>query len=215
MMLATLMGRPSRAGAEVKKGDLERLKTMTEGGSGSGNFGHAGRPGEVGGSSPSGATTVKGLTPDEADAMRYYVERAGYMHINHALRHGKSISGEAKKMVPILDKLTNRKLDEMTVFRGISPRAFGRLKVGMTFTDKGFASTSKNLKTASCFGYFAMKIRVPAGSKGFDIGSRAGKGYKEQEVLLRRNSQFRIDKISSDPGGHNVVSVEATLVGQR
>lgn len=44
------------------KAKLDKLEIALNGGKGSGNFGHAGRPGERGGSAPSGVSTAYGIT---------------------------------------------------------------------------------------------------------------------------------------------------------
>lgn len=48
------MALPSRYGIEKKINSMEGLSAYENGGKGSGNFGHSGRPGEVGGSSSGG-----------------------------------------------------------------------------------------------------------------------------------------------------------------
>jgi len=60
-------------------------KKLNEGGEGSGNFGHAGRPGEIGGSAPEGeggssSGGVKDNTPDEYDKFPTGVFNSGNSH---------------------------------------------------------------------------------------------------------------------------------------
>lgn len=50
------MALPSRYSIEKKINSMEGLSAYENGGKGSGNFGHAGRPGEKGGSAPSGSS---------------------------------------------------------------------------------------------------------------------------------------------------------------
>lgn len=52
------MALPSRYGIDKKMNSMEGLSAYENGGKGSGNFGHAGRPGEIGGSSSGGGAYV-------------------------------------------------------------------------------------------------------------------------------------------------------------
>lgn len=52
------MALPSSYGIEKNRNSLEGLRAYENGGKGSGNWGHAGRPGEVGGSAPSGSSSA-------------------------------------------------------------------------------------------------------------------------------------------------------------
>lgn len=72
-----MMGMPSRYGVDKKINSMEGMSAYENGGPGSGNFGHAGRPGEVGGSSKDGG----GMNPNTKIArdlakQKEYIEKA-------------------------------------------------------------------------------------------------------------------------------------------
>ena len=60
------MALPSSYGIEKNMNSLEGLKAYENGGKGSGNWGHAGRPGEVGGSAPAGSTSASLGAPESS-----------------------------------------------------------------------------------------------------------------------------------------------------
>lgn len=60
------MALPSSYGIEKNRNSLEGLKAYENGGKGSGNWGHAGRPGEVGGSAPSGSSSASIGAPESS-----------------------------------------------------------------------------------------------------------------------------------------------------
>lgn len=60
------MALPSSYGIEKNRNSLEGLRAYENGGKGSGNWGHAGRPGEVGGSAPSGSSSASIGAPESS-----------------------------------------------------------------------------------------------------------------------------------------------------
>ena len=77
-----MMGMPTRYGVEKKINSMGGLSAYENGGKGSGNFGHAGRPGEVGGSSKDGfgGSAGKYDVKDGKDA-REYLTGGGKMQL--------------------------------------------------------------------------------------------------------------------------------------
>lgn len=73
------MALPSSYGIEKNRNSLEGLRAYENGGKGSGNWGHAGRPGEVGGSSPAGVSAgalhSRVRTADGSDARKKVVDK--------------------------------------------------------------------------------------------------------------------------------------------
>ena len=65
---------PSRYGVDKSLNSLEGMSAYENGGKGSGNFGHKGRPGEVGGSGDGMGVTV---AEDKVDQMQVYLCRRG------------------------------------------------------------------------------------------------------------------------------------------
>lgn len=72
------MALPSRYGIDKKINSMEGLSAYENGGKGSGNFGHSGRPGEVGGSSSGGShgKTKKELQ-EEIEDLNIRISQAG------------------------------------------------------------------------------------------------------------------------------------------
>lgn len=92
--------------------------------------------------------------------------------------------------------------DPITVYHGMGEtecKLFGDKGVGSTFSTTPYLSTSQKEYTAAGFvcGYEKKRrmlvIDLPAGSNGFAFGD----GMYESEVLLPRNSNFKITKIDS------------------
>lgn len=138
MSLVAMLGKPSKGNVVVKDEDLKRLLAKTEGGKGSGNFGHAGRPGEVGGSAPgdSGGAepreipytakdfqTIEGdaafgtpsLSRTEDDAMKFGVEKINTGGTSTRLRDDKRIYNSVYDYMDTAYRQVNKYLrkDEM------------------------------------------------------------------------------------------------------
>ena len=77
---------------------------VTNGGPGSGNFGHSGRPGEVGGS---GKVSDSPKKVSSAEAIAEYQNYA-YEPLNQQLREGKELDGELKQIDEGLQEAFNR-----------------------------------------------------------------------------------------------------------
>ena len=85
--------------------------------------------------------------------------------------------------------------EPVTVYRGFGGSAFRGAKEGDTVQDKGFVSTSFQQKIASKFADGGMmKLSVPKGAKGAMVDALFNGG--ESELVLPRNSKFKIKKIS-------------------
>lgn len=161
-------------------------KLTIKGGPGSGNFGHAGRPGLVGGSgsgayrelpywdsremsrfnqSVSGTEGYAhtGLFDPIGKSVIFYMGD-GYLSLNKTLRWQGQPSSAEEEHIKNLDRFTQEgKLPENTIlYRGIGPKnelslEFGNLK-GATITDYGYMSTSTDFLEGKGFaGYDAPK----------------------------------------------------------
>lgn len=240
MSLVALMGKPSRAGAAVKDEDLERLAKL-EGGKGSGNFGHAGRPGKVGGSAPGESGAEPREIPDTAKdfqviadnstylpysqsveiaAMKFGLEKindsntntmlmddktvynAVYDYMNEAYkavngyhRSGKLPSGHTQEyiddMTDALDEACSNEIgSDIVVYRSMNARD---LDIGDEFVDNGYVSTSLDRAIASSFHHGLLaRIYVPKRSRGVFLGNIPSEGRQEWEVLLPRQTKFRV-----------------------
>jgi ADP-ribosyltransferase exoenzyme len=111
----------------------------------------------------------------------------------------------------LLDK--NRTDRTVVTYRGVTAlETFSGLKAGDVFVDKAFVSTTISQKVVGDFdskvGYL-FRITSPKGTKIAAVQTvRPG----EQEMLLARGSQFRVDSRSTDTRGRQILHV--TVVGQ-
>lgn len=162
------------------------------------------------------------MTQAERDAYVEYVD-GGDKAINNTLRGRHLSPGDYKvddKTVDVdgdiqhLDKALDRSTlpKALTVYRGGGDTHLAGMQPGDLLTDKGYLSTSAHMDVAFRFGIQTkgisnptatlFKIDLPAGShaalaRGFDI---------EHEVLLPRNSTFRVTSVQKnqnfvEPGG--------------
>lgn len=177
-------------------------------------------------------------TTSQHDAMEYYRDIQGNADLNGSLRKGEPLSAEGAAHAKELDSLlASSKLEHDTMtYRGIAPSnpqakifrdqiASGQLKSGSVLTDKGYASTTldggiANSKFAEDGGV-VFKIKAPKGSDGlymnaasdkFVGGRYNGEFRDEKELLLPRNSQYKIGKIEKN-GNQYVVEMTYEGVG--
>ena len=150
------------------------------------------------------------------DAIQAYTG-TGFIEINSSLRRG-AMPREQAKAVAVLDAHMGRTPNDVTeVYRGV-PKLPCEMKPGATFQDKAFVSTSTNVAIAKGFLPISQRtgvlIRItnPRAAKGMDlrkVGDRENR--KEKEILLARNTRFRVisvsDKIENNYGTHREVAV--------
>lgn len=97
------------------------------------------------------------------------------------------------KVIADLDKAAEltTALDDMVVYRGvIAPQKYADLKIGDTFVDKGFASTTLNPELQGYDAHLRFEIAVPKDSHGIWID-----GFKknsQDEWLIPRNTTYRV-----------------------
>lgn len=165
-----------------------------EGGKGSGNFDHKGRSGEVGGSSP-------GYSDLEISGVLSYSSLDG-KKINQALRYG---TGEWSGIITQLDSAIRKSsLPEDEVLYRIMGAGYYPIKPGEIFTDKAFVSATlvrEKLEAMAVLGPktipIEVRIMVKKGQKGLVTQPNMVIYPDEKEVILPRNSKFRV--ISYDP----------------
>lgn len=203
------------------------LGTRFAGGPGSGNFDHEGRPGERGGSSSdggeketkaskpsrwkvrtdeSGQESSSDLTASHHNAVSMYVQDNA-VDLNEVLRSGESLHPEEKSQVRALDKATQLDtFSEDTVLHRFTGKDFYSAKVGDTFEEKGFMSTSKAKENALKVGDMTLsrdeielwEIKVPKGTPHLDVDKhmKTAEGGKplldEKEILLGRGTKLRV-----------------------
>ena len=130
-----------------------------------------------------------------------------YKIINQGLRKD-SLSPQARQIVTQVDKAidSNAVVEDLDVFRvaekGRLPKG---LKVGDTFTDKAYLSTSKHnpnstdARARDAYGEIlgwtkdpvTMTVRVPKGTKALDLGAYS-KYSQEAEVLFPRETKLKV-----------------------
>lgn len=194
-------------------------KIILKGGQGSGNHGHTGRPGKVGGSGGRdyGDVDVEArmiLWSDEATAVREEAatlfeqlrepwgkeytavmnyQQRDFIAVNKRLRSG----GKPTVQITNIDKAiaSSRTKEDMYVYRGMRDN----LPTG-DFKDLGFMSTSLTKHNAAIHaaGKFweedytkVLRLRIPAGTPAMYLGSWRNQEAKQLEVLLPRGLSFK------------------------
>ena len=177
-----------------------KIIVRVKGGLGSGNYGHAGIPGSVGGSLGVSQANKYAYPAEQYSIKRYCA--SGYYQINRYLREGSSVS--ETELTTTKDYITNidRVMSDpesvlknpVTVSRDFGYSMEAKLKemqVGDSFVDNGFTSTSRDLKFGS------VKIRVPAGIRAILPGDLA-RYAEEKELILNRGLRYTM--VDNTPG---------------
>jgi hypothetical protein len=83
--------------------------------------------------------------------------------------------------------------------------------IGKTITEKGVMSTSKSSSVAENWGDFSgsskpvvLNLKTPKGARGLDVSRFDIKGDKQREVILGRNTKYRINKVYYKNGNVHV-----------
>lgn len=136
----------------------------------------------------------------------------GYRAINGLLRGTMSAKelkeegltkAEVKKWTKTLEDAFEhtRTKEDMVLYRGFANNISVGLNPGDIIEDKGFVSTSSEEKRAVGFGRTRdstiLQIYVPKGSKAMSVKELSGFAA-EEEILLNKNSKFRILKKVGD-----------------
>lgn len=163
-------------------------------------------------------------------AMEYYRDNEGNAVLNRGLRKGGELAPETQQHVAELDSvLDSSKLEhDTTLYRGMAgtnpqTKIFeeqirtGQLKPGSVLSDKGYASTTLSGSIAQDKfaegGGVVFKIKAPKGSNGLYMNSASdkfvggrydGEFRDEMEVLLPRNSQYKVNKITQNGNQYEV-----------
>lgn len=142
--------------------------------------------------------------------------------LNHAIRRG-SLRPEQAVQRDAMDKaIAKHTLPEATQLYRIAPReVFGELKEGTTLADKGFVSTSKSKSSAldlieeAGLGHHEtvlFQINAPKGTGHIDVNATIPKHHfpEQKEVILGRDTKFKVTKVHTSPEGLTHVSVDVT-----
>lgn len=157
----------------------------------------------------------KDLTPEHLNAITKYGSNK-YSGINRSLRVGQGNSPLAKAMMSAFRPL----LSDTVVYRGTKKAI--PFKVGDTFSDKGFVSTSRAVTTARNFTVrndgrlptngkeHYTKIYLPKGTPViYGRHDRAEQGNSnEWELILPPNSKFKIHQIDDSKSKMRVVHAD-------
>jgi hypothetical protein len=152
------------------------------------------------------------LSPAQQKALADY-QREAYQKINKDLRAGKAPDKTAQDIDAAIKKSTIK--EAVTVYRGVGANFDSSgMKPGAEFTDKGFVSTSMGKERAGLTTFSdaktVFKINVPAGARAAVLNASPGRARSmevEHEVLLPRNSKFRVVRVT-EVNGKKVVEVE-------
>ena len=154
---------------------------------------------------------------NQADALSSY-QGSGYEAINDVLRGLMPETPQIKKKINAISSAieSNYIPADTPVYRGLKATlkdltGFDDPKeaVGRVFQHKNFASCSRSSKVSEKFaqGYAGksslLKFVIPAGTNGVVM---SGQETYEKEILLNRNSTFRIDHVDLS-SGNPVISV--------
>ena len=170
------------------------------GGLGSGNFGHAGRPGERGGSSSSRAP----YSQKTLDAVQNYTGDS--QPINDALWSGQEIPSGWKDTASELSVAikTSPLPRDTRLYRAIPKEQLSAMVPGTIFTSKGFVSTSRSIeitkRTLEEMGddptdWATMRILAPVGTGGLDVNGALGAQHYfrwQEEVVLDARTRFEV-----------------------
>lgn len=160
------------------------------------------------------------LTDSEYNSLRLYTG-SGYRSFNYAMRHDEKETYNddaialAKHVANLDSAIAKSKTTiDMIVHRGIDGRAndmMSKLKVGATFSDKAWLSTSEDANQAGRFANdgihpekYLMHIHVPSGHAMAPISLGM---EEEKEWLLPRNTRMKITKVSQ-ANGRTVLDAE-------
>lgn len=155
--------------------------------------------------------SIKDYTSDKTDPKRGIFKPA-YREINMKLRDGGELPARLQKITAGLDGVMKEATlkNSIEVYRGIDKEFAAKLRVGASFTDKGFVSTTSDEKMADEWATGAvMKLTVKAGSRAASV-AKLSKYKAEQEVLLDRGMTYRVTSITKNAAGKPVINVEVS-----
>lgn len=136
------------------------------------------------------------LNSEDAQRVRYYTGD-GFSNLNNRIRTGTTDAADLKGAAA-LDKIIGRSTapTDLTVMRGVREAPPG-LKVGSTFTEKGFTSTTTDAAQAKGYagatdpGRAIYRIKVPAGTPALSTKGLSDNAI-ESEVLLGSGKTYRV-----------------------
>lgn len=199
----------SRLPSSVMARLLVLAYVRVNGGQGSGNFGHQGRPGEVGGS---GTTPAQGsdaerildgnadyaenLNKDDRRAVKFYMSNEGYSELNNPLKKNPDrLHGTAARLQRVIENAPLH--DTVLTYRGVRGNTASRLdklNVGDVIRMNGFQSTSVDESRALAFSaiYGRRMLLEIETKRGLWLDPIDEREEFEQELLLPHKSTFTV-----------------------
>jgi hypothetical protein len=174
---------------------------------GSGEFcstGGGGASTEVDPAKPIDPGTSDVISPNEKKSLDKYQSKNGFKKFNKPLREGAAPSADANNLSSAIAKHSLAK--DVTVYRGMGNTVSAQLATAwdnkksgesVTFTEKGFLSTSRSRGAAATFSNQLLELKVPKGYRALPMARAKGMGG-EAEILLDRNTKFKV--IGVGPG---------------
>lgn len=221
-------GNPYRDTKTGQYTDAPFSKTMVEKGSNRKSIDEAKT--ELKSSKTSDSKKEKTITDEQLDAIdNYSVE--GNLYINSSLRENKGLDNVDEYTVSDVKNIDAAMIDNAPnqeyVYRGTYAK-LSELKVGSSFIDYGFTSTSKDPNIAVLYsdpygsqaseddnfgqkGYasYVFKIKSSSIKKGIDIEKRGTLSNKEErEFLLPRGSKYKVVSIKDNIRAGKLATVE-------
>lgn len=137
------------------------------------------------------------MDKNQQEAMNEYADQA-YEELNHSLRTDKELGDFDNIMVNNLESAMKPLPWDTVVYRAAV--TFPTTPVGESLLDKGFVSTSAYSRKAWTFaGTNYLRIFLPKGTPAIVYNQKI-----EQEVLLPRNSKFKVLSRSKTKGAAHV-----------
>lgn len=203
------------------KDSLEILKKCLaldrdDGGPGSGNFGHAGRPGKTGGSAPDCGGLTK-LSPEND-----FTRNTSFGSATLKLRRGEPLNEYEAKVVEQADSAMQAISASVMLYRScgdqIEKGVFSKKEQsgwksyedvaksweGKEFSDKGYVYTSTDEKATKEYGSdYRMRITAKPGTKAVWGGGQVG-----DEIVLGREQSFKVTGAHVEDGRTVILDVE-------
>jgi 8-oxo-dGTP diphosphatase len=169
---------------------------------------------------------VKSESPDNHDLKSALLKYQGtsFDNINTSLRYdgGKGLSESDKETVKVLDKASTDKTTD-NLFRGLDSNFIKDIAqkfkisdwgdiddvkskvIGKEIKDKSFSSTSKSIDVAKDFARnkgagMGIIMKIEGDKTGIDLANNLNnsKSKKEKEFLIKRGSNFKVERLGRD-----------------
>ena len=138
----------------------------------------------------------KPLSVKEESAIAEYSEN-GYLDLNNALRNETGLTTQQQGMVGLLDSALNRAAlsAPITTYRQVDAATFAKIAGALSFSDKGFTSTTGDRGILK--GNHILKIEIAKGAHALPVGHLSEYGTSEAEILLARGTKFHVTRSAS------------------